>query len=97
MWTAAARASVLVMQLVPGALLITVWLLGKVGFHNNNSHADQHAQLLTGTGIVVAISLAVAGALLRRTSPTAQGIGLSTATSAVLLLIGAVVYVVLAY
>lgn len=91
-WSVATRSSPIVIQLVLGVLLIAMWLLGN---WSSTGHDDAHAArlaLLVATGITVVISLIVAAALLRRDSSTTRGIGLSTAASAAVTLIGAIPY-----
>ena len=93
MWTVATWSSVFVVQLVAGAFAAMVWLLAGVGFPNNAGRGLRTLPLVAA-GIVGVIWLAVAAILLRRASPAARGIGVSTATFAGVLLIGALAYVI---
>jgi hypothetical protein len=91
-WSAATRSSPIVIQFVLGVLLIATWLLGS---WSRTGHDGAHAPrlaLLVATGITVVISVGVAAALIRRDSSTARGIGLSTAASAAIVVIGAIPY-----
>jgi hypothetical protein len=90
-WRTATWSAPVVIQLVFGAMLIAMWLLGKAGFHND-TRAGERATLLSAIGIAVAISSVVAGVLLRRRSPTTRGVGLGVAGSAAIVLIGGSVY-----
>ena len=78
-------------QPVMGVLLIAMWLLGKTGLPNA-TFAGQRTLVLLATGIAVIVSLICSGLLFLGKSPTARGVGLSTAGSAALVAIGAVAY-----
>jgi len=93
LWTVATWSSVFVIQLVAGVYALMVWLLTQVGFPNN-AGSGLRTLPLVAAGIVVVISLGIAAMLWRRGSSTARGAGLSTATFAGVLLIGAVAYVI---
>jgi dUTPase len=72
-------------------LLVATWLLGRWPLISNIVDAPR-AEVLVATGIAVVISVGVAAALFRRDSSIARGIGLSTAASAAVVLIGAIPY-----
>jgi dUTPase len=72
-------------------LLVATWLLRRWPLVSNTVDAPR-AEVLVATGIAVAISVGVAVALFRRDSSMARGIGLSTAASAAVVLIGAIPY-----
>ena len=91
-WSVATRSSPVVIQLVIGTLLIATWLLGRWSFVSADATDGPRSAVLGATGITVAISLIVAGALVRRSSSTARGLGLSTAACAAVALIGAIPY-----
>lgn len=91
MWTVATWALPFVIQVVLGVLLISMWLLGKSGLHND-TFAGQRTVLLFATAIAVMIALVAAAAVFTRASSTARGIGLGTAASAAVVAIRAVVY-----
>jgi hypothetical protein len=69
-----------------------MWLIGKWTPLQPNTSAATRATLLIAVGIAVVISLPVAAALFMRSSSTTRGIGLGTAASATIVLIGGVVY-----
>jgi dUTPase len=72
-------------------LLVATWLLGRWPLISNIVDAPR-AEVLVATGIAVVISVGVAAALFRQDSSMARGIGLSTAASAAVVLIGAIPY-----
>jgi hypothetical protein len=72
-------------------LLVATWLLGRWPLISNTVDAPR-AEVLAAIGIAVVISVVVAAALFRRDSSIARGIGLSTAASAAVVLIGAIPY-----
>jgi hypothetical protein len=90
-WSVATRSSPIVIQFVLGMLLVATWLLGRWPLISSTVDAPR-AELLAATGIAVVISVGVAAALFRRHSSMARGIGLSTAASAAVVLIGAIPY-----
>ncbi|MDT7758296.1 MAG: hypothetical protein QOH27_4194 [Mycobacterium sp.] len=90
-WSVATRSSPVVIQFVLGVLLVATWLLRRWPLVSNTVDAPR-AEVLVATGIAVAISVGVAVALFRRDSSMARGIGLSTAASAAVVLIGAIPY-----
>lgn len=88
MWTAATRSAPIVIQAVLAVLAVATWLW-------NESPAINHeprAALLAGTASSVVLAAAVAAALYRRKSVAMRAIGLSTAASAAIVLIGAIPY-----
>lgn len=91
MWTVATWALPFAIQVVFGMLLVSIWLLGKAGFHNDIVSGPRSV-LLLGTAMAVVIALVVATAVFTRASSTARGISLGTASSAAVVAIGAVVY-----
>jgi hypothetical protein len=91
-WTVATRSSPIVIQFVLCALLIATWLLGRWPPMSPDTADAPRWALVVATGITVVISLIVAAALFRRGSSTSRGIGLSTAASAAVTLIGAISY-----
>lgn len=90
-WSVATRSSPIVIQFVLAVLLVATWLLGRWPLISNIVDAPR-AEVLVATGIAVVISVGVAAALFRRDSSMARGIGLSTAASAAVVLIGAIPY-----
>jgi hypothetical protein len=90
-WSVATRSSPVVIQFVLGVLLVATWLLGRWSLLSDTVDAPR-AEVLAATGIAVIISVGVAAALFRRDSSMAWGIGLSTAASAAVVLIGAIPY-----
>jgi hypothetical protein len=90
-WSVATRSSPIVIQFVLAVLLVATWLLGRWPLISNIVDAPR-AEVLVATGIAVVISVGVAAALFRRDSSIARGIGLSTAASAAVVLIGAIPY-----
>ena len=91
-WTVATWSIPFVVQLVTGAVLIAMWLIGKWTPLQPNTSAGTRSTLLTAIGIAVGIFLVVAAALVTRSSSTTRGVGLGTAASAAIVLIGGVVY-----
>ena len=91
MWTVATWALPFAIQVVFGMLLVSIWLLGKAGFHNDIVSGPRSV-LLLGTAMAVVIALVVATAVFTRASSTARGISLGTSSSAAVVAIGAVVY-----
>jgi hypothetical protein len=91
-WAVATWSIPFVIQLVTGAVLIAMWLIGKWTPLQPNTSAETRSTLLIGIGIAVVIFLAVAAALVTRPSSTTRGVGLGTAASAAIILIGGVVY-----
>jgi hypothetical protein len=90
-WSVATRSSPVVIQFVLSVLLVATWLLGRWSLLSDTVDAPR-AEVLAATGIAVIISVGVAAALFRRDSSLARGIGLSTAASAAVVLIGAIPY-----
>ncbi|WP_319449904.1 MULTISPECIES: hypothetical protein [unclassified Mycobacterium] len=90
-WSIATRSSPVVIQFVLGVLLVATWLLGRWSLFSGAADAPR-AEVLAATGIAVVLSVGVAAALFRRDSSMARGIGLSTAASAAVVLIGAIPY-----
>ena len=91
-WAVATWTIPVVVQLVTGAVLVAMWLIGRWTALQPDSSAGTRSTLLIAVGIAVVIFLAVAAALVRRASSTTRGIGLGTAASAAIILIGGVVY-----
>lgn len=91
-WTVATWSTPFVIQLVTGAVLIAWWLIGRWTPIQPNTSAGTRETLLTAIGIAVVVFMAVAAALVTRRSSTTRGIGLGTAASAAIILIGGVIY-----
>ena len=90
-WTVATRSAPVVIQVILGLLLISIWLLGRWSVVADTEHAPRVA-VLGATGIAVVFSLGAAVGLLFRDTAAAKGIGLSAAACAAIVLIGAVTY-----
>lgn len=81
-----------VVQLTIGALLITMWLLGKWPFNTHSAWAGERTWMLTSTVVTAVTSLLLTAVLLRSPSPRNRGLALSTAASCAIVLIGGTVY-----
>lgn len=90
-WSAATRSSPIVFQFVLCVLLVTTWLRGRWSLIHQTADPPRTA-LLLATAITVVSSLVVASSLHRQTSVTTSAIGISTAGSAAVILMGAVSY-----
>jgi hypothetical protein len=98
-WTAATRSAPFTIQLIFVMLAVATWLLGKcstaqhaTGMNAYDTMAGTRLTLLAATAITVAISLILGWVLLTRESATARGIGVGFAGSALVTLMGAVIY-----
>ncbi|RDH74951.1 hypothetical protein DVS77_28875 [Mycolicibacterium moriokaense] len=92
-WSVATISSVVVVQFVLGALIITWRLLGAHSFPERDAVEDFRTALLTASGIVLIIALLVGGVLVSRRSPVPRGFGLSVVASGVVTSIMGVAYV----
>jgi hypothetical protein len=92
-WSVATTSSVVVVQFVLGALVITWWLLGGRSFVAHDVVENFRMALLTASGIVLVAALIVGGLLFSRPSPVPRGVGLSVAASGVVASIMGVAYV----
>lgn len=81
-----------VVQIVLGLLLATMWLLGKWPFETHSAYAGERAWMLASTGVTAVTALLVSVAFLRSSSPRNHGLALSIAGSSATVLIGGIVY-----
>lgn len=97
-WTAATWAAPFTVQLVLGAMFIVLWLLGKAppftsyNVETHSTSVGERAWLLTGATVTALVSALVSGLLLSSQSSRARVAALSTAGSAAVVLVGAIVY-----
>ena len=89
MWKAATWSTPFAVQAVIAVTICVAWLLG-AAMGSLDDDGARRTVLLIATGIAVAGSAAVGGALLTRPGPQARGIGLSLLASAGVVLIGGV-------
>jgi hypothetical protein len=92
MWRVATWSAVLLFQAVCGVFLAAMLTLTKLGFRNNDSVVEGH-KILTATGAVTLIALALSVPLLVNRRPLPRGAGIGLAASALIFAIGAVTYV----
>jgi hypothetical protein len=93
-WKIATWSTPIMFQLVCCLFLAAMLTATKLGFHNNTRIAESH-KVLAATGMAVLIALIMAAPLLAARRNTLRGLGLGTATAAVILLTGALGYVFL--
>jgi hypothetical protein len=92
-WPTATWAVPFMFQLVLGAMLLALWLLGKVPYFTaHNADTGGRAWLLTAASVAALIWVPVSGLLIRSRSSRIRGIGMSVAGSVVIVLIGTVVF-----
>jgi hypothetical protein len=86
-WSAATWATPFVTQLLLALVVATSWMVGKV-------FVGAHGALLflSAAAVVLIVSAATCGALLRSASPRARGVALSVAGSYVVVFLGGIVY-----
>jgi hypothetical protein len=99
-WSVATRSAPLAIQLTFVVLAVATWLLGKwssaqqhaTGMNAYDTMAGTRVTLLAATAVAVAISMIGGWILLTRESSTARGVGIGLTGSALVTLIGAVIY-----
>jgi hypothetical protein len=95
-WSVATVASVVVVQLVLGAVAIAIELLD-AHFRQTDVVEKLRMTVLTASGIVLVIALIVGAVLFSRSSATVRGVGLSVAGSGVVVSIVGALYVFWVY
>lgn len=91
-WLTATWAAPFMFQLVLGAMLIALWLLGKVPyFMAHSADAGGRARFLTAAAVAALIWVPVSGLLLISRSPRVRGIGMGATGSVVIVLIGTII------
>lgn len=99
-WSIATWSLPVVVQLVLAVLMASMWLLGKLPiFSTDANFGGERAWLLTATAIAVLCSglTAAALSLVASRSPKCQGLAISFAGSAAIVLAGACLYAFLIY
>ena len=90
-WRTATLSAPVVVQMVLGLLLVTMWALGK-GLFTTESGRGERGWMLTAAVITTLVSLGLAAALLRSSAPRNRGLALSIAGSSAAVLIGGIGY-----
>ncbi len=92
-WSTATWAVPFVVQLVLGTMFIALWLLGKVPpFVTHSAYGGERIWFLAAAAVAVLVSVAVGGWLLTSRSLRVLGVAVSVAGSAVVVLVGTVVF-----
>lgn len=93
-WSTATLASPFMVQLVLGAMLIILWLLGKAPpfMTHSGTYSGERAWFLTAAAVSTLLWVPVSGLLFRSGSSRVRGVALSVVGSASIVLIGSVVF-----
>jgi hypothetical protein len=86
-WRTATWSAPFTVELVVGAMVIVLWLLGKTEYF----FAPDRAWFLTGTVITAVVSALTSGLLLTSSSSRVRGLGLSVAGSTAVVLAGGII------